>query len=164
MLHSHFLIIRQQVSCVKTTPWEGPHKYALQTACIFTCMDGPLEPYSWWELAWTPNPLCRAAVGVNAAVTKHVSRSILDTGIGNSPRVQRWAREQPDTHPEEQDTRVSGQRHWLILWHCSNVLGAFFTPRDSGTWVRQDLNGICVGDELDRAEDLLGKCEVFKGA
>lgn len=93
MLHSHFLIIRQQVSCVKTTPWEGPHKYALQTACIFTCMDGPLEPYSWWELAWTPNPLCRAAVGVNTAVTKHVSRSIPDTGIGDSPRDQRWAKD-----------------------------------------------------------------------
>ncbi|XP_024128644.1 uncharacterized protein LOC112146844 [Oryzias melastigma] len=56
-------------------------------------MDGPLEPYSWWELAWTPNPLCRAAVGVNTAVTKHVSRSIPDTGIGDSPRDQRWAKD-----------------------------------------------------------------------
>lgn len=34
-------------------------------------------------------------------------------------------------------------------------VGGFFTQWESGTWVQQDLSGICVDDELARAADLL---------
>lgn len=45
------------------------------------------------ELAQTPNTLCRAAAGVNAGVTRHVSRSILPARTGDSPRGQKWAKD-----------------------------------------------------------------------
>lgn len=44
-----------------------------------------------WELMQIPNMLCRAADGVNAGVTRHVSHSIPPTETGDSPRGQRWA-------------------------------------------------------------------------
>ncbi|CAG5897797.1 unnamed protein product [Menidia menidia] len=46
-----------------------------------------------WNLAQTPNTLCRAAVGVNAGVTRHVSHSIPLTRTGDSPRGQKWAKD-----------------------------------------------------------------------
>ncbi len=85
--------------------------------------------------------------------------SCQDRWLSKRPEVGQ--RRQPDTRPKEQRTRVSGQRHSLVLWHRSNVLGAFFTQWESGTWVQQDLTGICVDDELERAEDLQGKWKVF---
>lgn len=82
---------------------------------------GPHSPHSHmqselqWELAQMPNMLCRAAVGVNAGVTRHVSHSIPLAGTGDSERPEVGQRRQPDTEPKEQCTRVSGQRHSLIL-------------------------------------------------
>lgn len=60
---------------------------------------GPHSPRSHmhselqWELAQMPNMLCRAAVGVNAGVTRHVSHSIPPAGTGDSLRGQKWAKD-----------------------------------------------------------------------
>lgn len=98
---SHVLfIVRQQVSNVKTTS-EETHKYASPPCMhIYTHGDVALAVLarictgeSQWELAQTPNTLCRAAAGVNAGVTRHVSHSIPPARTGDSPRGQKWAKD-----------------------------------------------------------------------
>lgn len=62
--------------------WIGPHSPPWH-------MHGLLQ----WKLRQTPNTLCRAAVEVNAGVTRHVSHSIPLTRTGDSPRGQKWAKD-----------------------------------------------------------------------
>ncbi|CAB1421149.1 unnamed protein product [Pleuronectes platessa] len=52
-----------------------------------------MRQQSQWELAPTPNTLCRAAAGVSAGVTRHVSRNIPPARTGDSPRGQKWAKD-----------------------------------------------------------------------
>lgn len=84
--------------------------------------------------------------------------SYQDRWLSKRPEVGQ--RQEPDTQLKEQWTRVSGQRHSLVLWHCSNVLGAFFTQWESGTWDQLDPTGICVDEKLESADDLvvISKC------
>lgn len=76
------------------------HKYALHTTCIFTRTDTwPSQSSLTYALAVTegacrtPNTLCRAAAGVNAVVTRHVSHSIPLARTGDSPRGHKWAKD-----------------------------------------------------------------------
>lgn len=73
------------------------HKYALHTSCIFTRTARPSRSTPTYAraltVARTPNTLCRAAAGVSAGVTRHVSHSILLTRTGDSPRGQKWAKD-----------------------------------------------------------------------
>lgn len=68
-------------------------------ACMFTHTDTwpSQSSHMHWELQWklaqTPNTLCRAAAGVNAGVTRHVSHSIPLARTGDSPRGQKWAKD-----------------------------------------------------------------------
>lgn len=61
-----------------------------------------------------------------------------------SKRPEVGQRPQLDTLPNKLCNRVNSQRHSLILWHRSNVQGGLFTQWDSGTWVVEDLAGICL--------------------
>lgn len=93
-------IIRQQVSSVKTTSEEThTNMHCALHAYLHARIHGPCSPHSHMhkqsqcELAQTPNTLCRAAAGVNAGVTRHVSHSIPPARTGDSPRGQKWAKD-----------------------------------------------------------------------
>lgn len=97
MPHTLFYHLTAGVQCQNNLRGDT-HKYALHTTCIFT-RTAPRSPHShmhWQsqqELAQTPNTLCRAAAGVNAGVTRHVSHSIPPARTGDSPRGQKWAKD-----------------------------------------------------------------------
>lgn len=78
------------------------------------------------------------------------------------PRGQKWAKD--GNLIPSQKTSAPTSAASVIHSSCDTAAmcwGAFFTQWESGTWVQQDLTGICVDDELERAEDLLGKWKVF---
>lgn len=90
----------QQLSSVKTTS-EETHTNMHCTLHAFLparihCPHSSHSHMPWqsqWELAQTPNTLCRAAAGVKAGVTRHVSHSIPLARTGDSPRGQKWAKD-----------------------------------------------------------------------
>lgn len=100
----------RQVSSVKTTPEETQANMHCTLHAYLHARIGPRAPprtyaraFTVGALARTPKTLCRAAAGVNAGVTRHVSHSILLTRTGDSPRGQKWAK---DSNPIP--TRKSG--------------------------------------------------------
>lgn len=93
--HQHCFI--RQVSSVKTTSVETLQKYASHTAHIFTCQ-GTRPSHSSLQVRQSVSKmLCRAAAGVGAHVTRDVSHSIPTAWTGDSPRVQKWAKDRNST-------------------------------------------------------------------
>lgn len=89
-------IIRQQVSGVKTTSEETCKNMHWTLRAYLHTLTGLwwlAHEHLQWELAQTPNTRCRAAVGVNAGVTRRVSHSIPRIRTGDSPRGHEQAKD-----------------------------------------------------------------------
>lgn len=156
------LIVRQQVSSVKTTS-DQTHTNMCCTlhAYLHTRLHAPSSLYSHKQWHSTVAARLDTQYAMQSCCWsqrwRHWPRqsqhsSYLDRWPSKRPEVGQ--RRQPDTQQKEQRTGVRGQRHSLVLWHRSNVLGAFFTQWQRGTWVQQDLSGICMSFEPWRLHGL----------
>lgn len=103
--------------------WGHTNKHVLYSACIFTRTKRPSEFYTN-SSCWHPT---RYAELLLESVLPSLATSVaafLWPGQVTLHKDQTWAKvRNPTPSPQSSTPGVSDQRHSLILWHCSNVLG-----------------------------------------